>query len=908
MPVLLTRLYKPLIKEHYVTRSKILDYLDLHGDNSLTLVVAPAGYGKSVTISQWLERNGSKYGWISLDNDCNDLRVFVNYLVNGIQITYPSSLKNIQDLGNVMDLPAVKVISNLFINEITKLKEDFALVLDDYHLISNQQIHDLINEFLKYPTDKLKLFILSRRDPPLKLSSFKAYDQVNEIRMSELRFDENEVIDLSKMISSHPIDPDTASVLVAATEGWIIGLRLAIQSIIQGRELKVVLSNLGNEKLVVTQFLMDEIIHPQTEFIRECFFRASILSRFCEGLLREICSDDGIQDNLKDDPGKGFFEEITGKTLFIIPLDADNIWFRFHHLFGEILQKQMEKRYNPEQISAFHRKASQWLERNGYFSEAIEHAIKAGDFKLADQIIENQFKDLFDNEKLSLMDRWLKMFPAEAMNNFLAPNLILAFICDLNQDYSTMDEALNRAYKILSALSPDDNLNDSQWGYYYSLKTLLLYKTGKIQESQSSSALALKFLEGDNSLLRDSALLYNSFGLIAAGKWPEADQKVFQYRALIHSHDQLGLARNSLVVAYVSFFSGNLTRIYNVLSPVIEFYKDKSYNATRGMVYYYLGFVDYERNHLDESIRWFDTLWEHRFSSLARWILHHLYIKALALKAKGEKAELTDLMDNAHQYVDELGLPSMDQFLACIEVEMALYENDFDRIEQYDYKAYYDYLLPYCFYYVPQLTRVKLKIKKGGNRNFHEAQTELGDIIEYLRKTYNINLLIQALTLQALLFKLMGDVREALTSLSEALDLARPGGFIRVFVDMGKEIRDLILYHKNYSDDPYIIEILEAFHRELPPVVSKSNHGKTIHKQLSIGNTEHLTTKEIEILKLLSEGYQNKEIADQLFHSLGTIKNYVYNIYHKLGARNRTNAISIARASGLLPSDTLDKK
>lgn len=901
MYILKTRLYKPILKPFYITRRLILDYLESRAVNTINLVIAAAGYGKSVTISQWLDHKNANYGWISLDPDCNDMRIFLDYLVCSFQNTHPESLQNFHELVNAKDLPSAKVISDLFINEILEFDEEFVLVLDDYHLINNPQIHLLISEILKFPSYKLKVFILSRKDPPLMISSLKAYDLVNEIRMSELKFDESELIELSEKTSEKPVNHEIAKTLVTATEGWIIALKLALQSIDKGLDPSIILSHISSENQTLAPFLMDEIIYPQSETVRDCLLKTSILSRFCEGLVISLCTDKNEEKIETVGSNTYLFTEITDKTLFVIPLDSEQIWFRFHHLFSEVLHKQLEKQYTREQIADLHVKASKWFERNGFYDEAIIHAVKANDLDFTNQIIENRMKYLFDNEQLSIMNRWLKIIPAETRDNYLAPTLIYAFLCDTNHDYLGLEKAINTANKILVKLTPENDQNYIKYGYYYALQSILFYKTGRIQESFISSANALKLLETENSLLKDAALLYHAFVLIANGRLSEADKLVIQAKASIQSNDQLGQARNSLVISHVSFLSGNLPRIQSALYPIIDFYNGKSYNSTRAMSYYYLGFVEYQWNQLKEAALLFDIIWEHRFSSMPRWILHHVYINLLTLKAQGEKTKMMDLLDMVHQYIDELGLPVYEQLLACIEVEFALSENDFEKVNSFQYKADFDHQIPYCFYYVPQFTRVKLKLKEGGFENFQNALTEIIDIVEYLRKTNNATLLIQALILQAVILKLQDNIKEALKCLSEAVKLAKPGGFLRVFVEMGKEIRDLFLLYKNENkEDSYVDKILNAFPSMSALMKNESDYEISINKYHPLIKRDDLTQQEIEILKLAAIGLQNKEIAEKLFLSPNSIKKYLYFIFKKLEVNKRSNAIEKAKHMNII--------
>jgi len=899
MQVLKTRLYKPVLKPQYVIREKILEYLDLHVDNSLILAVAAAGFGKSVTISQWLDHRGSKYGWISLDNDCNDLRIFLDYLVSCIQITYPKSMGHFQGTTNAIELPSLRAISNLLINEIVNLDEEFVLVLDDYHLINNPQIHKLLTEILKFPSPNLKLVIISRKDPPLILSALRAYDDVSEVRMSELRFDNEEVISLADKLSAQTFRPETVAELVRATEGWIIGLKLAIQSISQGRDLTVVLSDLVNERQSISQFLMNEIMLPQTQNVRDCLYKASVLSRFCEDLLIAVCGDNEIQDDQLNK--HDFFNEITKKTLFIISLDSDQIWFRFHHIFGEFLQNQLENRFSSKEISGLHTKASRWFESNGYIDEALQHAIKAGDIPFALQIIETQLTALLDNEKLSLLDRWLRLLPEEASDNYFTPNLIRAFLCESKHEVAGMEKALDKAFKLLPPFSLEDRQSKISRGYFFAVQSMFFYLTGRTKESLLASTTSLELLEKENGYLKDAALSYHVFALVATGKWFEANEKVTNYRQQIKPDDQLGLARNSIVSSLISFLSGNLPRIYDALYPIIDFYSGKSHMMAKGMLNNYLGFVYYQWNQLDAAIPILDNTWAHRYSGRTYWVVQSLFLQVLVHHAKGEYAELNTLFEEANQFADDNKLPALNPFIATIQLEIAIRDNALEQARQIFRKTESNYIRPLWHYHIPQLTRIKFRLFEGGKENFEFAYREINELLDFGRSTNNINVLIQTLTLMALLHIRTGQIQEALASLAEALSFARPGGFIRVFVDMGDDIRDLMINHKNNNaDDHFVNSILDAFALEQAAKKQKTHQEQIITNNPSLEQKEILTAKEIEILKLIALGLKNKEIAEKQFLSLNSVKKYIYFIYEKLEVKNRVSAINLAKQMNLI--------
>ena len=287
-PILNTKLYKRDVKSTYVTRKKIIDYLENNRSNRLSLVVAATGYGKSVTISEWLDFTRAKYCWISLDEDFTDLRTFLEYLTFGVNEALPGSLPEFSKLLEAEETPPEKVITNTLINELDQIDEELVLVLDDYHFIKNQEIHNLINELIRYFPHKLRIVIISRIDPPLNLSTLKSFRQVNEIRMAELSFDESEFSALAKNLIGKAIDKEIANTLLEKTEGWVVGLHLALLAISNKNNTEKIFEEIKGDKHFFTEYLQNEVFLQIEEEYQEILLQASIFQRFSKNLLKSI--------------------------------------------------------------------------------------------------------------------------------------------------------------------------------------------------------------------------------------------------------------------------------------------------------------------------------------------------------------------------------------------------------------------------------------------------------------------------------------------------------------------------------------------------------------------------------------------------------------------------------------------
>ena len=385
--ILTTKLHRPPLPLEFVSRTELLKQLDKYHHCPLTLVSAPAGYGKSILISSWIEACETPAAWISLDTHDNDLRIFLSYLVTAIKGLFPESLKNTGILSAAASLPPLTVLSRNLINELDEINENFILVLDDYHRIEKKPIHDLIEELLRYPPRNMRLIILTRRDPSLPLHDLRAHSQLIDLRMRELSFTPEEIITLFHKLHGFTLNYRFSQMLVEKTEGWITGLRLAALSIKRLEDIPDLLENMESDSLhSVSEFLFEEVLAKQPAVIQKHLLESSILDRFCAELLDELFITDE-QDRGAQNDGAAFLNWLEKAGMFVIPLDLEQCWFRYHHLFQELLQSRVRLKM-PEEIKTAHSRAAGWFEKNGLIEESIEHALAAGEVERAAQLVE----------------------------------------------------------------------------------------------------------------------------------------------------------------------------------------------------------------------------------------------------------------------------------------------------------------------------------------------------------------------------------------------------------------------------------------------------------------------------------------------------------------------------------------
>ena len=393
LSILQTKLHRPLVTEDIIQRARIVELLQKNVHKPFSLISAPAGYGKSMAVSQWLEHTPQLYTWLSLDEEHNDLRVFLLYLQAAIEKLFPGALEQTGPLLQANELPMLKTLSYAVINDLDGIEQDFIVVLDDYHRIRDKNIHQILDELIRYPPEHMHLSMITRTDPPLRIESLLANGRMTELRMSDLSFTSKEISDLFLNLNHWSLGEETAEAIADKTEGWIVSLRMAFYGIENQEDASHIISGLKGEGYALSLYLINEVISKQPEEVRDLLLKASILDRFCPRLIDAI----GINEEGEVNAGSGinFVKWLIKSNLFIIPLDDHQIWFRYHHLIRDLLLASLKKQATEQEVSHLHVLASQWFEQQGFIEESIQHMLDAGNPEAACDIIKrNRWTEL----------------------------------------------------------------------------------------------------------------------------------------------------------------------------------------------------------------------------------------------------------------------------------------------------------------------------------------------------------------------------------------------------------------------------------------------------------------------------------------------------------------------------------
>jgi len=645
MPILKTRLYKPIVNKDYIIRERLVVYLNDIIHQPLRIVVAGAGYGKSVTVGQWLNQSTLKYCWISLEQDCNDLLVFLSYLAEAVNAVVPGKLMLIRDMLSATNMPSQKAISEILINELESIDEEINIVLDDYHFINNNQVHDLINDFLQYPSGNIKLTIISRFDPPLKLNKLITYDRLGELRMKDLKLTIDEIQELSGKMLVSPVDNEIAERIYELTEGWIIGVKMLFRNYSNLNNKAHIFVALEKNKNQLIEFLFEQFLSQFPVDVQKCMMVASCFNQFNITLIKLLCPR-SVENNLTKD-----FEHYFFSSTFIIQLDDGKEWYRFHQLVQEFLQQELKKNFTNNEISEFYTVAGKYYASKGSIEQALNCYLKAGDVSLAVKLIEVFFHDIVDNDHLYRLNNYMNLLPAGMIDNHVFLLLVRAFLCEAKADFVSMAIDLETALPLLPKLDIGKTETVNIWAIYYVVKSIYSFYSGDLNTSLESSQKALQIFGAHPFYFRDLALAFYAFTLQYKGKGDEISEYLKNDLTKWPNNQRINLMRNKLIQTMIYVMQGKIHLIKNPLHLIKSISNEESLWITNVMANNYLAWVNYLQNNLDEVSDFVKSGVEHSFSGRPFWVLQVYFVEGFRLLAMEKHADLNILsFRNARLY------------------------------------------------------------------------------------------------------------------------------------------------------------------------------------------------------------------------------------------------------------------
>jgi LuxR family maltose regulon positive regulatory protein len=856
------------LRANLVARPRLLKALD-QTEAALIVIAAPAGYGKSILVRQWLIGAGLASAWISLDSHDNDPLDFFMLVVAALQSIDVDLAAGTQKLLNGMNPPATPAIVASLVAELFPATRPFVLVLDDYHVIDNPEIHDAMATLLLQLPPDMRVVLVSRTDPPLPLARLLSQQDVFELGREDLRITDEEAVELMQQSDRLEITPGQAVNLNVRAEGWVAGLQL-IGCVLRGQSLQRIhrfATEFAGSVRSIERYLWEEVIGRQTEDVRAFLLRTSILDRFCGPLCQAVTGS----------PESGaIIRQLEQDHLFVIALDDRGQWYRYHHLFAEALRDRLAQAMSESESADLHRRAAAWLEQHEFIEEASRHALAGRDWDRADRLLERTSTEHYALERLASLCTLLQDVPAEALER--SPSLAFRFAWALIRS-GQFQQAEQPLRIVERAWTTAGDRND--------LASLLILQAYRSMYDSASrvidlSGQALELLSDDRPLDQGTAMALLGWAHVYAGDASAAE------RAFAGARAKANLAQNSIIhlselagSASILVQRGKLREAIAMFRSAIKF--DERYASTL------LSYVYIERNQLDEAERHLQVAAATPARTRPMILQSRIWLGLAQLAwARGDVETAHDDIEWAIDYAQQLGSTRFVRHTRAQQARFWLAGGRRDLADRWADSCELDPFLPPEYErFFEHLTFVRLLIDgdQAGS-----ALKILDAIGEQAAAQGRAGDLVEVEVLKALAHQSEANLSRALDALDRALTLGNAGGYMRVFINEGAAIAPLLRgtvsrgTHGGYA----------------PRLLAATEGAVTLATEAKADRIDFLSNREIEVLRMVSDGLSNRAISQHLFISEATVKRHLSTIYEKLAVNSRTQAIDHARRAGLL--------
>lgn len=865
--LLATKLYIPPVRKNLVSRAHLIQALNLawQHDKNMILVSAPAGYGKTTLVTEWLGGLQAKTCWLSLDETDNDPARFLAYLIAALrQVDVRIGQKTSAMLKSPPPLPPEIVLTSL-VNEIAGVTTPFLLVLDDYHVIRAMQIHQQLGFLVDHQPPSLRLVMITREDPPLPLARLRVRGQMLEIRQKDLRFTKEECDVFLQRIMGLRLSQRDIEILERRTEGWIAGLQLAALSM-QGRDdLSDFIKAFSGSSHFVLEYLIEEVFELLSAEEQEFLLKTSILDRLNGSLCDAMAGREGSNVIL---------EHLEKINLFIIPLDQSHTWYRYHNLFAELLRQRLDASSQFSR-SELHRLASRWFLANGFIPEAIQHALAAGDWENVAGLIQANSVELLRRGELMTLLGWCRSLPDDVI--YTHPELCrdYGWALTLTGQFTQAEAYLHKAES--AAQNNPDLLGTILVAWAYNL-----HVRGNNPGAIDYARRALSILPLTDALSRGLVALTLGLAYWTSGDFQAAEEAFGQVdQTAQQSGNHYARLTALTYLGMIQGVYGHLHQASELCQQVIQLGGQSPPVAPAQIE---LGALLYEWNKLEDAIDHLQTGIEQARRSGNPLIQSDGYrTLAIAKQAQGDSGGSLATLQQADQLVESRQVSALTAMrTAACHVQVALAQNNIASAQtwasQVNESTDTSPLFP-CI----GLTWVRLLLAQGDRT---AAAQQLSGLYETASQKRCGAGLVEIRALQSM----AADCHEdALIFLQDALQKGHFEGYVRTFVDKGEPMKTLLERLRSQGGEfrPYIVSLLAAF-------------GEPTSAPASQPLLEPVSDREIEILVLVAEGLSNQQIANRLVIGIGTAKSHVHHILEKLGCSSRTQAVAKARELGLL--------
>jgi LuxR family maltose regulon positive regulatory protein len=913
--VIQTKLNRPVIGANSIERPRLIARLDDALKGRVTLISAPAGYGKTTLVLQWLDRGRMPAAWFAVDETDSDPDRFLSYVVAAVRTVVPEFGSDIKRLLSSLQLPPPEHLADALVHELAALEQPLSIVLDDYHRLTSKTVNQIVDRVLQYLPEKLHLVVLTRKDPPLPLRLWSTRQWLSELRAADLRFTREETQAFFEKRLRKSFSDQTVDLLDRRTEGWVAALQMVQLSLTKAEEPEQLVRRYVDSNRSITDYLMDEVVSRQPPKVIEFLAITAILERFCAPLCDYL-----LPEHRAAPDSRGIISQIEKENLFLVPLDEGRVWYRYHHLFKSLLKQHLKEKLSPERTARFRRRAGKWFAGQGLVEEALHHFLAAGDVDTAATLLEDNMHSTIDNDlSRRTLGRWLDMFPKSAVDRY--PTLQVATIYQkmFHWDFISMEPLLEQAETLLR--DPDFTIEETRrsrlLGDVDIQRAFFFYWRGDAEATLRHARQSLSVIPKEHCFAHILAIMYTALAQTLSGRRDEA----LQLLAEALTEDCAEGSRNAGVFLVtrtgISHYAGDWNAVEETANRILSLHETVPVpDYWYAYAFYFLACSAYERNLLDAAAEHFGQIEQMHYAINTRLYQDALMGLALVAWAKGETDRAGEYTIAARSFAMETRDPHSMQIASSFQTRMAILCGNVrdDPAEMASPEADSSKV----WLEIPSLTRAEYQVHRGTMAECAAALRIVEEGLQQAKHHHNTRQVIQFLAVKAVALKCAGRLNEALEVLEETLHMAEPLGFVRTFLDRGSLMAELLkMLLEKSPENLYLQRLLDAFAAERPSerdttVSSGYNCGKnapskphaTTKPTISKQPPHHgLTGREIEILPLLAGGLSNKEIAARLYIAPVTVKTHLQNIYKKLNVSNRIEALKTVREMGIINDD-----
>lgn len=901
IPILITKFHIPRLRDSIVSRTYLMKRLSQVKGCRLILISAPAGFGKTTLISEWLTVCGYPASWLSLDVRDNDLRTFLTYFISGIQkIDQKIGNREVEALSTRTSFHLEAVLTEI-INEIAALSYEFVYVLEDYHVISNQEVNATIAFLLDYIPANMKLVIITREEPLLPIAKLRAKNQLLELRATDLRFTQFEIAQFINRMNLNITDHNLR-ILEKHTEGWIAAIQLVALSMQNNQDIIDLMERFSSGNTYIMDYLIEEVLLRQTEEIQRFLLKTSILDRFCG----ELCDD---MMEYKVPSSQRILEQLQATNLFLVPLDNERIWFRYHHLFADLLRRRASVEESLlQEIALLHIRAAHWFEQKGFMDEAIRHNMAVGDYEKAAAMIELEWYGMDQSLQSAVWLGWAKMLPEEMIHH--RPILCTGYAWALLDSGKLEDcePMLQYAEKGIETLK-----QETQKGIAPSIIVVDLEQYQKLPATISNARAYKASAQGDIKgaimyakktleLLPEEEVDQREIvkTLLGLSLWASGDLEA-AYTTIVHDlHGRQMEIMVAVVLAEIRMEQGKFHLAEEILERVLHtaLLEDQIYQLPVASFYLGLAKIKFWKGDISTAIELLEqSKVKGETAALPNWRYLWLLLEAQIKGSQGFFEEALRLIIEAEGYYHRSPIPDLLPYQAMKarlylkqgKINYALdWANDIQitLADEPDYANAYE-----------MITLIRIRLKEYEKHKIADNTSDMA-IIEHLLKKARFGkwarILIEILILRAIAYYALGKTEISKSSILEAIEAAETEGYVQPFIEDGEQIQTLLFEINMASNQSQFLKRIQC------TIGDKTKYSVKTSEEKNIMLIEPLSLRELEVLHLIDEGLSNQEISERLFLALSTIKGYNQNLFRKLQVKNRTEAIKRARELGIL--------